>query len=236
MMKQDAFIEFSNCKWYDELDSIHHSIAGMYPWFALFCGSKGINPLQVANIPMTELIAVRRTELLSSILAAYALKFSGQGEIEFSPNKSMVENIMNQYKPSHKQPFSFDGLEFDERVSMAIRGLNNQIPYDSQGLNRAQMKIKSFVKSLIPVAKSAENSEQLTELGKQIEEEIENHRNSNWHEYLEMLGEVKNIYLKALNDPIPFAIFWGSFQRINSTLARKWLVSNINLVTLILNV
>ena len=80
--------------------------------------------------------------------------------------------------------------------------------------------------------KSAENSEQLAELGKQIEEEIENHRNSNWHEYLEMLGEVKNIYLKALNDPIPFAIFWGSFQRINSTLARKWLVSNINLVTL----
>jgi len=226
-------IEFLNCKWYNELDSIHHSIAGMYPWFALFCGSKGINPFAGGQYSDDRtLIEAAGLNCLSSILAAYALKFSGQGEIEFSPNKSMVENIMNQYKPSHKQPFSFDGLEFDERVSMAIRGLNNQIPYDSQGLNRAQMKIKSFVKSLIPVAKSAENFEQLTELEKQIEEEIENPRNSNWNEYLEMLVEVKNIYLKALNDPIPFAIFWGSFQRINSTLARKWLVSNINLVTL----
>ena len=218
--------------WYQKLDSHHHSIAGMFPWFALFCGSKGINPFAGGQYSDDRsLLDAAGLNCLASILAAYALKFDDNYQIEFSPDKQIVADLVNELRPENKQHFTFDGLEFDQRKRKILRVLNQSIPSDRAGLSITKVKFKSFLEKRINQVKSSITK--ISHFDMLIGEFInEVNQNAKYEQYISLLSETKDGIEVAVNDPIDFGLFEGTIYRIKSILADNWLVQNMELVPL----
>ena len=85
------------------IDESHKSLAGLYPWFALFVLQKISIRFQIWTPQDRNIFADSQITALSSILAGIAVKFNNYNfTLEWAERERVVA-LMNNYKPPNKK-------------------------------------------------------------------------------------------------------------------------------------
>jgi Lhr-like helicase len=214
--------------WFQALPSEHRSVTGMFPWFTLYCTSKGMNPFAGGDYAHDRSrFAASGVNTLASILAARATKFAGDS-IEFGQHKVEVETLINQFKPSHCQPFSFKNLEFLARIRYLKNIINDALPsaLRPSGLD---MKVSDTLKKQL---QNIDNYSEIAEVTKIIESLEKSIDESNWTDFNETIGSTIERIKKALTEEIPDELFQGIFESIVTIINHEWLIASTELAPL----
>lgn len=219
-------------EWFDSLESKHKSLAGIYPWYTLFCASKGINAFAGGSYSDDRsLFTAASINTLASILAAHAMEFSGGEEIIFGVNKDKVISLINSVKPKHGNEFNFDNLEFFQRAKNVIDSINSQMTYNKNP-KKSEIKLNAMLNELLEHVKSAKSIDEIEKSKGILVNEIKKYEDSSWGEYKDSLDAAKEIFDKSLTEKITWGNFYGAFYRIKQVITFDWLLSTSDLVPL----
>ena len=221
-------MELLHQDWFKNLESMHKSVAGMYPWYALFCGSKGKNPFAGGDYSDDRtLFSAAAVNSLCSILASFASEFSGD-DIEFNENRFELIELINSVKPKQCTEFNMQGLDYDQRARHIISEINSLMPWKSRP-DPSEIKLYSTLTGLVSDIDTCYSINEIEQLLKEINEKIES---TSYEKYKVGLIEAKETFEKALTTPLVWGNFDGLFYRIRRTLTREWLLSNSDLIPL----
>lgn len=127
--------------WFKELSDEHKSITGMFPWFALYCTSKGMNPFAGGDYAQDRsLFAAAGVNTIASILAARASSFK---------RETIDHRVTNGASPRASQSLFKTG-----RAAAAIAGRNYVIPDDIKDIalqiisHRINMKPEAKIRGI----------------------------------------------------------------------------------------
>lgn len=214
--------------WFKELSDEHKSITGMFPWFALYCTSKGMNPFAGGDYAQDRsLFAAAGVNTIASILAARASCFEGE-TIAFNEFKAEVEQRINKIKPEHCEMFSFGSLELSSRIRHVKSTINNLLP--SQ-LNPSQLdiKISAELKRQLTHLETVRTKEDLELILSSLQISVDE---ANWSDFRDAINQSIQEIKKSLNEEIPNELFLGVFERIVSVINRDWLIASTELAPL----
>jgi ATP-dependent helicase YprA (DUF1998 family) len=215
-------------RWFKELPVEHRSITGMFPWFALYCTSKGMNPFAGGDYAHDRsLFAASGVNTIASILAARASCFLDD-TIAFNEFKAEVEQRINKIKPSHCETFSFGSLELSSRIRHVKSTINNLLPnqFDTSELD---IKISAELKKQLVYVENVASKEDLNIIITSLEKTS---RESNWPSFQEKINESIQEIKGAFDEEISNELFVGVFERIVSLINQDWLIASTELAPL----
>jgi Lhr-like helicase len=203
-------LEMISKDWFKALPSMHKNLSGMYPWFALYSSSKGLNPFCGGEyIEDRSLFVAAGVNAMASLLASRVVEFSDD-EVRFSEHKQEVEVLINSVKPSYCDDFSFSDIPFKAKKRTLSTLLNSELPHN-QRLNRMEQAKRDHVELWIHKLKETESMEHLESLPEKFSDVA---GDEPWGELRGQLQEVVSAFSEKLNQPIQYELFEGSFQHI----------------------
>ena len=210
--------------WFKQLPSEHRSLTGMFPWFTLFCASKGMNPFAGGDYAHDRsLFAASGVNALASILAARSCSIGDT--ITFGKFKHEVEVLLNKFKPNHCQPFTFEDLDFLSRVNHIKKEINGLLPNQFTP-SSVDIKLTTALKHQLQFLTAATQFSDLRKIGEQLMKEASE---SGWPPYQQELENAANKINNALTEEIPHQMFNGVFERIVQTINGEWFLTSSQL-------
>lgn len=221
--------EMLNENWFESLPSSHKSVSGMFPWFALFCTSKSMNPFSSGDLAQDRtLFSAAGVNTIASILAAKAVIFVDDERVKASEFMEQVEMLMNEHKPSHCSQFSFDDIEFSSRRGHIEDLLDEKTPYSYQE-GAVSIRLREEIQELRNLVKNTQEVEQLNRIISEFRTKIES---ENYEELKTKLNDLHSYLESAITAEIPAKSFFGIYHQIVSTINDEWLLNSSQLAPL----
>ena len=180
-------MELLHQEWFNALESRHKSVAGLYPWYALFCGSKGKNPFAGGDYAEDRtLFSAAGINALCSILASKVLKFTTD-DIVFNGKEAELVDLINSVKPEHQSRFTINNLEFYTRIKFIVDKLNLLLPKIWNNPSEVETKTNESIKSIIEDVNDAKSDNDIDVIVDGIKKDI---GSSSWLAYNERMNSV----------------------------------------------
>lgn len=221
-------LEMISTDWFKALPSMHKSLSGMYPWFALFAASKGLNPFCGGEYADDrDLFVSAGVNAMASILAARCLKFEGD-EITYSTHREEIEELMDTLRPVHGQAFSFGETAFKARKSVVKSYLEAQVPF-KQEYSALERQFRDAINEWNRRLSSSMTADEFNQISVLIGREVEN---LDWDELKQQLSPVHDGLGQKFGEVLQFELFDGAFQHLVDVAIKEWRLPPERLATL----
>ena len=204
--------------WFRNLPDIHRTLSGMYPWFALYSASKGVNPFCGGEYAEDRSLFVSAgINAMSSLLASYCLSFSGH-EIVFNQNRTALENLLNYSRPSNHNPFTLSNTEFKSRKSVVKKFLEDKNVF-KQNYTAFERQIRDTINDWLKRLMGIMRRDDFEEAIRTISNEVDAIQ---WPELKTQLNQTFEMMKSKYESPTEHALFEGISQHIKDTVVNEW--------------
>jgi Lhr-like helicase len=216
-------------EWFQNLPSEHKSISGMFPWFALFCASKGMNPFSGGDLAQDRTVfAAAGINALASLLAARAAQIVDEERIEMSQFSGEIETLINGFKPRHMVDFNLQDIDFSSRKGHIEDVLNVKTP-SSFELGSVSVRLREEISEIRRATKMVTSVEGLEDIVNEFKSKIDEEK------FADLKIKMTNLHT-ALEDglhiEIPRKSFLGIYHQIISKINDEWLLSSTQMAPL----
>lgn len=211
-------LEMISQDWFKSLPSRQKSLAGMYPWFALFASSKCLNPFCGGEYADDRSLFVSAgINAMASLFAARCLVFEGN-QIIYSKHKDEIVAVINELCPPHGHPFSFDETTFKARKTVVKNYLEQQTPF-KQNYTQLERESRDLINNWNSRLSSTMNNNEFATISRDIEEEI---LKITWNQLKDNLTPIYHKINEKFAEELQFELFDGAFQHIVDVTIKQW--------------